>query len=92
MSKTSDFRNVEPTVSAPRSRLIARDIDWRAIEYDYRLGLFSLRELAAKYGCAHSTIANYAGRHGWLRRPLPVGGVDIRLPVEQPGTALGGFK
>ena len=44
-------------------------IDWQAIERDYLGGLLSLRELAEKHGCSHSTIANFAGRHGWTRGP-----------------------
>ena len=42
-------------------------IDWLAIERDYRAGELSLRALAEKHGCSHSTIANFAGRHGWSR-------------------------
>ena len=48
-----------------------RNIDWSAIEqdyHDYRAGLLSLRELALRHGCSHSTIANFAGRHGWPRK------------------------
>ena len=44
-----------------------RDIDWNAIEHDYHASPLSLRELAMKHGCSHSTIANFAGRHGWVR-------------------------
>ena len=44
-----------------------RDIDWTAIERDYCASALSLHQLAKKHGCAHSTIANYAGRHGWMR-------------------------
>jgi uncharacterized protein YjcR len=44
-----------------------RDIDWAAIAQDYRAGLLSLREMAQKHGCSHSTIANWASRHGWSR-------------------------
>ena len=51
----------------PPSRRGRRDIDWAAIEQDYRAGLLSLRELAEKHDCAHSTIANHAGRHCWKR-------------------------
>jgi hypothetical protein len=51
-------------------------IDWSAIERDYRRGGMSLRELAGKYGCSHSTIANFAGRQGWSRpvdlSPTPI--------------------
>ena len=42
-------------------------IDWLAVERDYLAGQLSLREIGEKHGCAHSTIANYAGRHGWIR-------------------------
>ena len=42
-------------------------IDWLAVERDYRAGLLSLRELGQKHGCSHSTIANFASRHGWTR-------------------------
>lgn len=42
-------------------------IDWSAIERDYRTGVMSLRDMADKHGCSHSTIANYAGRQGWKR-------------------------
>jgi uncharacterized protein YjcR len=44
-------------------------IDWLAIERDYRAGLLSLRALGQKHGCSHSTIANFASRHGWIRKP-----------------------
>ena len=46
-----------------------RAIDWLAIERDYRAGLMSLRALGQKHGCSHSTIANFASRHGWARKP-----------------------
>jgi uncharacterized protein YjcR len=42
-------------------------IDWAAIERDYRGGAMSLRDMAHKHGCSHSAIANCAGRHGWKR-------------------------
>lgn len=43
------------------------DIDWTAVELDYRQGPLSLRDLACKHGCSHSAIANRAGRLGWTR-------------------------
>jgi hypothetical protein len=61
-------RGVVPSKSSWRQR---RDIDWNAIECDYRTGSLSLRELAVKHGCSHSAIANFAGRHGWARNPPP---------------------
>ena len=50
-------------------------INWSAIEHDYRSGAMSLRDMAGKHGCSHSTIANFAGRQGWKR--------------ESPATAVG---
>jgi hypothetical protein len=41
--------------------------DWPAIEEDYRSAGLSLRQLAAKHGCHHSSIVNRAQRHGWTR-------------------------
>ncbi len=67
-------RGVGPPAPLRRRR---RDIDWNAIECDYRSASLSLRELAAKHGCSHSSIANFAGRHGWTRNP------PHRLPVER---------
>jgi hypothetical protein len=58
------------------SRRYRRDIDWRSIEQDYRSGSFSLRELAQKHGCSHSAIANFAGRHGWTRKPCPCAQIE----------------
>jgi len=57
-------RGVGPPAPLRRCR---REIDWNAIECDYRSASLSLRELAAKHGCSHSAIANFAGRHGWTR-------------------------
>ncbi|WP_280155380.1 hypothetical protein [Piscinibacter sp. XHJ-5] len=42
-------------------------IDWIAVERDYRAGVLSLREMAHKHRCSHSSIANFAERHGWMR-------------------------
>jgi uncharacterized protein YjcR len=53
----------------PRTRDMA--IDWLAVKRDYCAGHLSLRVIGEKHGCAHSTIANYASRHGWVRdRPI----------------------
>jgi hypothetical protein len=52
-----------------------RSIDWDAVERDYRAGRLSLRQLGQKHRCSHSTIANFASRHGWRRdgRPCDIG-------------------
>ena len=68
--------NADPKETASTERLRfsrRRDIDWFAIEqdyHDYRAGLLSLPELALKHGCSHSTIANFAERHGWPRKRM----------------------
>lgn len=41
------------------------DIDWDAIERDYRTDKLTLRELAAKHGGVHTTIARRAEKQGW---------------------------
>jgi len=67
-------------------------IDWPAIEVDFRGGMLSLRDMALKHGCSHSTIANHACLHKWIRtvecRPMsgPYPGVAnvacVRLNVD----------
>ena len=65
-------RSALSAVGGVRQRLYRRrDIDWPAVERDYRSGSFSLRELAERHRCSHSAIANFAGRHGWTRNPSP---------------------
>jgi len=44
-------------------------IDWLAVKRDYQAGHLSLRAIGERHGCAHSTIANYASRHSWIRNP-----------------------
>ncbi len=70
---------------APRATC-RRKIDWNAIERDYREGRLSLRDLACKHGCSHSTIANRAVRLQWARAchaiasPMSNGRRDGQLP------------
>ena len=72
-----------------RQRLYRRrDIDWDAVERDYRTGTFSLRELAERHRCSHSAIANFAGRHGWIRNPSPsVEGMGASPSIGEPSCA-----
>lgn len=44
-----------------------KNIDWEAIESDYRAGLLSLREMAAAHGVSHVAIKKRADRDGWTR-------------------------
>lgn len=41
--------------------------DWEAVERDYRSTKLTLRELADKHDCNHSSIAGMAKRRGWTR-------------------------
>jgi hypothetical protein len=40
------------------------DIDWDAIERDFRLGQFTLRQLAKKYSVEASSISRKAEKEG----------------------------
>lgn len=42
-------------------------VDWAALERDYRAGTFSNRELAHRYGCAESAIRYRAKAHEWQK-------------------------
>lgn len=41
--------------------------DWEKIEVEYRCGLASVREIAAKHGVSHPAILKRAKREGWPR-------------------------
>lgn len=42
-----------------------KDLDWQAVERDFRTGAFTLRELATKHGCSHVAISKQAKKHAW---------------------------
>jgi hypothetical protein len=44
-----------------------KDIDWEAIEREYRIGIRSTRDLAAEFGVSHVTIHNRAQQESWDR-------------------------
>jgi hypothetical protein len=48
-------------MAAPRGK----DLDWQAIENDYRTGLMTDRQIAAQYGTTHATIGRRARSEGW---------------------------
>ena len=50
----------------------SKTIDWEALSLDYRSGLMSLRELAAKYGITHGAVNKRAKRDGWVRDLAPM--------------------
>jgi hypothetical protein len=43
------------------------DIDWDAIERDFRLGQFTLRQLAKKYSVEASSISRKVEKEGWVQ-------------------------
>lgn len=44
-----------------------KEIDWEVIERDYRAGIMSVREIAAKNGITHTTINKKAKNEQWSR-------------------------
>ncbi len=44
-----------------------KNIDWERIEVDYRVGLLSVREIAASNGISHTAIQKRAKIEGWER-------------------------
>ncbi|MGZ4968026.1 MAG: hypothetical protein ACXV8O_01305 [Methylobacter sp.] len=57
-----------------------RDINWNAIELDYRAGQLTLRVIAEKYGITHGAINKRAKRDGWER--------DLSGKIKQRAEAL----
>lgn len=43
------------------------DIDWLAVEADYRPNILSLRAIGDKYGCTEGAIRKRAKKEGWVR-------------------------
>jgi hypothetical protein len=42
-------------------------LDWERIEVEYRAGILTLREIAAKHGITHGAVNKRAKRDGWAR-------------------------
>lgn len=57
-----------------------QSFDWEAIERDYRAGLLSLREMAARHGCTHTAINKRATAEGWER--------DLQAKIKAKADAL----
>lgn len=54
--------------------------DWEAIERDYRAGLLSIREVAARHGCTHTAVNKRAKADGWER--------DLQAKIKAKAEAL----
>lgn len=46
---------------------MADEVDWGAVEVEYRAGQLSVREVARRHGVAYATLADRAKRLGWTR-------------------------
>jgi DNA-binding Lrp family transcriptional regulator len=44
-----------------------RQTDWERVEYDYRAGLLSVREIADSQGISHTAVSKRAKKEGWER-------------------------
>lgn len=64
-------------------------IDWSSIAQDYVAGTLSLRQMAQKHGCSHSTIANFATRHGWTRTRPRGDAARHEAPAQEGGAPMG---
>lgn len=56
---TQNTRGAKPGRKAP--------LDWERIEFDYRAGVRSLREIAGEHGISHVAINKRAKKDGWSR-------------------------
>ena len=43
------------------------DIDWEAIEREYRAGIKSIRQIGKEFGLTHRSVGQRAAREGWER-------------------------
>ena len=57
-----------------------KQIDWEAVEMDYRAGLMSLREIAERHGCSHVAVAKRAKAEEWPR--------DLKAKIKAKADAL----
>jgi len=44
-----------------------KQVDWEAVERDYRTGHFTDRELGSRYGVHHSAVQKHARTEGWSK-------------------------
>ena len=44
-----------------------KSIDWERIEYDYRAGILSVREISEARGVSHTAVNKKAKQLGWER-------------------------
>lgn len=65
------------TNTTPRK---TKQVDWEAVEREYRAGISSQREIAEKYGVSHTAIQKRAKRDDWQR--------DLQAKIKAKADAL----
>lgn len=55
-----------------------KNIDWMAVEGDYRAGTMTVAALAEKWGCTESAVRHAAKKSGWLRDPAGVKAARVK--------------
>lgn len=55
------------TKEAEPAAASGRQIDWEAVQRDFRAGVLSLREIGVAHGLTHTAVAKRAKRDGWAR-------------------------
>lgn len=55
-----------------------KNIDWLAVEGDYRAGTMTVESLAQKWGCTSAAVRHAAKRKGWLRDPAGVKAARVK--------------
>lgn len=67
-----DEREPAPTEeNPPAKRVYALNVDWEAVERDYRAGIMTLRAIATLHGTKHNSILKRAKRLQWDRDLAP---------------------
>ncbi len=46
---------------------VVKNVDWDAVERDYRAGIKTLREIAGEHGIVHAAVRQRAIKYGWER-------------------------
>ena len=60
-----------------------KQIDWEAVERDYRSGILSVREIGLANGCTHTAINKRAKRDGWERERAARQQEPVRLVSDE---------
>lgn len=60
-----------------------KDIDWTAIEAEYRAGTLSNRQIAERFGVSESAIRSRANKEKWVRSAHESAQPRAHLPVQE---------